>query len=416
MTIHIPSEGTWLKLNNERSGIWMVNVFNSSDIECVVKFQSSILKSILKGVPIALSVAVVEVEDQRFRFLGLIVYDDEAHPVVTTHPSRTVDEHDLLGKLFTQSSVKIHFFDEKSLPSFSMTCHLDLFDVQKVSDRLLITAPHYVGEITRLVLKGHDYIDQAFQQNNYLNVVFCEQIKINPENAEPVNVSESGKRIFRIDDSDEGLGFEQATLLPLEAVFRNNVFRSPMVRKGSIFRELTDFLMFSDTQVCLVEAKALAVLNSKKTNVTSKRVSAIDKDIKKAFRQLKGALRVLRSDGIIFDELGNTIDFTQDSSTIFHVIILLSEINPFLDRAELARELVSHSDVVNRIFFHILDLEELVQLVANIQTPEMFSTNLLVRWRTVWENGDILVRYRRPPQGVSPLDLLREHGVTEQPK
>jgi len=55
-------------------------------------------------------------------------------------------------------------------------------------------------------------------------------------------------------------------------------------------RELTDVLGYGDKHICFVESKTLALLTTNIDRKGSKKVSLIQKDIKKGLGQLKGAI------------------------------------------------------------------------------------------------------------------------------
>ena len=397
----IPGEKIWKKLESERTGIWLVRPDNTNGIECVVKFPVAILKAAYKGVPSYLMVGAVEVGGVRVRYLGIRIDDDIRHPICTSHPSRFKAEQDMLEELLNVSQTKLHFFDERSRPMFSSQASLNKSQVEKVSGFLSNTGPHYIGPPSPIIERSHDFFQQitGLMTNNKLlgKLLFYEMIDLSLEHSSPIRVLEFERGEFLIDDADEGAGLEQSVHGALELIFPNNTYRSPEVIKGKAQRELTDFLAFSFKRICLVEAKALSIIGTELIRPTERRIKSIEKDIKKALRQLKGAIRKIRSNDDIFDKSGLKINIPNRGSSILHAMVLLSEINPFLDRQKLAHEVQKYTKFEENVFFHILDLEELQQLAINTQDEGVFSSNLLVRWVATLENEDILVRARRPP-------------------
>ena len=72
--------------------------------------------------------------------------------------------------------------------------------------------------------------------------------------------SDTRRGPFHIEDTKEGGKLERGLQTCLDEVFPGSTFVSPAVIEGGKTRELTDVLGFDSGFVCLVEAKALAVL------------------------------------------------------------------------------------------------------------------------------------------------------------
>jgi len=213
-----------------------------------------------------------------------------------------------------------------------------------------------------------------------------------------INIVEYGRGEFQLRDKDEGSGLEQSAHGCLESIYSQSTFRSPQVGQGKSKRELTDLIGFDNGVVCIVESKALSILGINQPRPTFKRVRSIQKDIKKAIRQLRGAIRKLRSDDEILDEQGNTIDIPNRSDSVIHALILLSEMNAPLDWKMITDALLEASDEKRKIFFHILDLIELQRLTAYSRHSSFtFHINLLSRWGTIKQVGTAFISTKVSP-------------------
>lgn len=401
----IPGEELWKKLASERTGIWLVRPDNGDNIECVIKFPAAVLKAIYKGVSCYLVVGLVDVEEVRVRFLGIRVDDDPQYPMCTSHPSRFEEEQDMLEELFCTLKTRFHFFDERTRPLFSSDGILNKQQTEKVQNLISSTKPHYIGPSNSTINLSHDIFQQVtglITDSEPREAVFCELIDLSLEHLESFEVYEFGQGQFTIADLDEGAGLEQSVHGSLEFIFSENTYRSPKIKKGNSKRELSDFLAFDSEQICLIEAKALSIIGTELDRPPERRIKSIEKDINKALRQLSGAVRQIRSDNPIFDKGGNEITISNRSNSILHAIVLLSEINPFIDRGKIAYDILNYSQIQESIFFHVLDLEEIHQLAINTKTPGIFASNLMVRWMATMQRKDILVRAKRRPDQAKP--------------
>jgi hypothetical protein len=199
---------------------------------------------------------------------------------------------------------------------------------------------------------------------------------------------------FKLDDRDEGGGLEQSAHQLIEGLYPQSHYRAPQIQEGAASRELTDLLAVSPAGLCLVESKALSVINANISRLTSKRVGQVQKDIDKGLRQLTGAVRKVRSDAQITDRTGNEIQIPDRMNILINAIILISEMHPQLDWRGVASELITRSG--RNTLIHILDLAELRFLVGASGHPNTFTINLVNRFTVITNTRSAFVRTRFP--------------------
>ncbi|MBI5052327.1 MAG: hypothetical protein HZB52_03565, partial [Chloroflexi bacterium] len=141
-------------------------------------------------------------------------------------------------------------------------------------------------------------------------------------------------------------------------------------------RELTDILGYGKKQICFVESKALSLLGTSLDRRSTRKSSLIEKDISKGLRQLKGAVRTLiMSGGAIYHNDTLIIIPNIDSSCI-HGIVLISEMYPFLDWKNIAKDIIKYSNPQKGIFFHVIDLLDFGR-IGTIPSSPITVSNLM---------------------------------------
>lgn len=163
-------------------------------------------------------------------------------------------------------------------------------------------------------------------------------------------------------------------------------------------------LGFDSNFICVVQAKAMAILTVDSGRPSSRRAGNVGKDIKKGLKQLAGALTNIRAGSSVFPHRENTpIAIPNRETSLAHAIVVLSEMYTFVDWKAIATAVAKASDsAVNRALFHVLDIQELTNLAANCKDSETFSNRLTQRWFFVQEKGTAYVRAK---SAVHPIPL-----------
>lgn len=228
-----------------------------------------------------------------------------------------------------------------------------------------------------------------------------EEIKLSLANFQTIKIAAIGDqevREFRLEDTDEGFVLEQGAWHLLVDLFGDGIFHSPRVTEGSKTRELTDVLGFCSAGICVVEAKAMAVLTTDPHRTTERRAKNVKKQIDRGVDQVLGAIRNIAAGLTLTSQKGALISFPTDMSWLRHGIIMVSDLHPFVDWEDVAADLLSESIQAN-VALHVLDLHELRKLVSVSDSPVQFMVHLVHRFQTMarCKSAYIRTRFDGPP-------------------
>ncbi|WP_154814357.1 hypothetical protein [Actinophytocola xinjiangensis] len=161
--------------------------------------------------------------------------------------------------------------------------------------------------------------------------------------------------------TDEGRQQEEVGVWLVDSLHVAGSVHSPQVYTNGQRRELTDLLMTYKSGLFLIESKALAVFN--RANLPSRDKLGADtaKHIRKAAKQLKGAIRSIRMGAEIRDEQGDRLPL--ESNVIPHAIILVPDLSLLEGLAEFGSEFFRQNHRETDSMWHILDLIELLRVV-----------------------------------------------------
>jgi hypothetical protein len=201
---------------------------------------------------------------------------------------------------------------------------------------------------------------------------------------------------FLINDEDEGSKLERSIHLVVDSIYPGNSYISPDVQERTTRRELADVLGFDSDFICVVQAKALAVLSANSQRSSSRRTGNVEKDIKKALKQLAGALTNVRAGLPLFQRGEDTgMEIPNRKTSLAHAIVVLSEMYTFVDWNAVEASVAELSDSeAHRALFHVIDVRELASLASNCENAEIFSNRLAQRWLVVREKGTAYVRVK----------------------
>ena len=121
-----------------------------------------------------------------------------------------------------------------------------------------------------------------------------------------------------------------------------------------------------------------------------KRIGGIQKQIKKALKQLVGATNAFKRGDIILDNVNKAI--VVDRSQPPHCIVLITELITSGDWNEIAELLI---DAVQQTgaFFHIIDFREFITLLKQSSgDPKLIDYNLMERCKICLEKRSVLIR------------------------
>jgi len=170
-------------------------------------------------------------------------------------------------------------------------------------------------------------------------------------------------------DADEGKQQEQLGIWLTDSLQPSGVHHSPQIPKGSGTRELTDMLLSHEFGAILIESKTLSVLARQKLPDRAKLKRDVSAHIDKAFAQLRGAIRALKSSVPVTNLKGSTLSIEREQPA--HAIVLIPDLELVDDRAAYGIGFIRDFMGATGGFPHLLDISELLRVV---QAAEMIAT------------------------------------------
>ena len=171
--------------------------------------------------------------------------------------------------------------------------------------------------------------------------------------------------------SDEGAQQEQLGTWLIGHLQPTASVRSPQFLNGSRSKELTDLFLSYEYGYFLVESKTLSVLSRAELPNREKLKRDIEKDVRKAVRQLGGALRSIRRGLPIVDADGATIPLAAPVDAP-HAIVLVPDLELLDGLTEFGGQALRNLARQHEAYFHFLDPKELLRVVqAGELTVEM---------------------------------------------
>jgi len=407
----IPSIGLLEKLKRAKVGIW-TELLDDDSITLAAKVPKLAVEALYRGAGCSFSLSVLEIEKFSIFYLSLCIYDDTQNPLTIIQPVITAGEQTRFQNIFRSSTVSIHFFDELYNPILKADCMFDPTLASAAIESVLTAITSEVDifdtdiqrciEFERAVTKGLDIIQRdmpSIQKGISSVVTENHAIPLSLTIEKPITgyaINTQGYAVeFTITQDNEGRTFEESLYLILNDLYGERAFLRPDVKLPRKTRELTDLLCFdSETDtICLIQSKAIAGLKVRKEQPTARRAASIKNDCQHALKQLKGAVKKIRSNSPIFDNKGDTIEIPNRHTAPIHAIALVSDLHPSVDWREIGKNLaqISESDTY-RALFQVLDLQELQFIVANSTSTKDFHNFLLQRWAMMKLHGTAYLR------------------------
>lgn len=174
--------------------------------------------------------------------------------------------------------------------------------------------------------------------------------------------------LIHLFDGDEGNQQEQLGVWLTDNIQPLGVHHSPQIPKGNGTRELTDILLSHEFGAVLIESKTLSVLARERLPDRAKLKRDVSAHIGKAFDQLRGAIRALKSGLPVTSPKGNALSVEREHPA--HAIVLIPDLELVDDRAAYGIEFMQDFMGATGGFAHLLDISELLRIV---QAAEMIA-------------------------------------------
>ncbi|MFC3440001.1 hypothetical protein ACFOKF_02105 [Sphingobium rhizovicinum] len=169
-------------------------------------------------------------------------------------------------------------------------------------------------------------------------------------------------------DSDEGNQQEQLGVWLTDNLQPFDVYHSPQIPKGAGTRELIDILLSHEFGAVLIESKTLSILARERLPDRAKLKHDVSAHISKAFAQLRGAIRSLKSGVPVTSATGETLAIEREKPA--HAIVLIPDLELVEDQAAYGIDFIRDFMTATGAFPHLLDISELLRVV---QAAEMIA-------------------------------------------
>lgn len=378
-------------MRSEIASLWYVPANDGNETALIIKAPTPTIKAAILGCPLKLFFG----KEDAYLCKAVMIEDVPGSPVIISGVQIEAEEHQALLKSVQQKSFPVFLFNEMDICVASSIIQLNLNDSEKILS-FIKSEKLYSGNFDSLasaVLDCFEYtLDKALP---YQNVHEMDIVEIAPD----IGEWETNKIYFLnqaiaqktdIAEKDEGGIFERTIWGSLESVFPTTLYKSPKVKIGEKTRELTDVYAYYEYGSFLIECKDLSVIQAGYERNMDKRIGGIQKQIKKALKQLVGATNAFKRGDIILDNVNKAI--VVDRSQPPHCIVLITELITSGDWNEIAELLI---DAVQQTgaFFHIIDFREFITLLKQSSgDPKLIDYNLMERCKICLEKRSVLIR------------------------
>lgn len=379
-------------MKSEIASLWYVPAIGNGELAFIVKAPTTTIKALTLGCPINLIFG----KEKNYLCTGIKIFDIPDAPIIISGLQKELEEHDALINCLKVKKFPVFLFNEMDICVAWTEFEITDDDSSKAID--------FIGDLSELFIGDFDesasHILDCFCHSTNNNQKFKNAYTIPTIEISPVSSSwktidnyfygnNEYKKIV-INDIDEGENFEKTIWSLMASVFPQTIYKSPKVQKGEKTRELTDILTHYKHGSFLIEVKDSSIIQAGYNLNQDKRLSNIQKQVKKAIKQLTGAAKAFLRKDTIYDNSGNKVLI--DRSQPPHCIILITEFINNGDWREIQQQL-SEAFISTGAFFNVLDLRELVTIVKQSSgKPEIIDYNLMQRCKVCMENQEIFIR------------------------
>ena len=392
-------------------GLWTEQL-GEGRIALACKAPETAIKALDRGAECSFLIAAVQAESLTILCLGLQINDEPDNPFKILMVNASPEDAALLTQILASGATTLHCLNELNHPVLSAGCSLEpqsatmAADALRSSDHWLLTPSSSklvkVSDLSRIFELALDHFQHHMHRSQddpvSDEVRWTATIPLKLDIWKPIEIFEVTPTAtggpFLIGDKDEGPKLERLTHVVVDSIYPGSSYLCPDVQDGKKRRPLTDVLGFDSDFICVVEAKAMAVLTVDSGRASSRRAGNVGRDIEKGLGQLAGALTNIRAGSSVFPYQENTaIAIPNRETSLAHAIVVLSEMYTFVDWKAIAAAVAKASDSeVHRALFHVLDIQELTNLAANCKDSQTFNNRLAQRWSLIQEKGTAYIR------------------------
>ncbi len=404
--VYVPQQATMAEMIRVNVGIWIEKLPGETEGYLLIKLPSHVIKSISVKKNIEVNIRIASIGQKSFQGMAVRVYDDpdDKNPIEVTFFFSTDLEYELFANMVQAHQLRIQFFDERimmrTMPHHVMSATGSLTVEQKEAIEVAL-ASKFSNNTTPI--KTLEEFSRLTQNSSSDKPKILANVDTQIELREIQFMTSYEAPLFselRLNSKDEGGGFEALIYGCLYPLFPERTYHSPYNSKG---KELADILCVDDGDrfICFVQAKALSVLGDAK-RLAGQRIEKLLLDSNpqkpgKAIRQASGTIREIRSGQKVFKEVTrvNEISIPDFKSSTIHGLILVFEMHPAVDWKRVAKLLIDNSSKADKVFIHVIDLEELQRIAMAMPTAQEFNKLLTGRWNTmeIEKNAHVVVEF-----------------------
>jgi hypothetical protein len=360
----------------------------------LIKGTTLSLKYIILGVRMELWFSI---QNQRLIY-AVKVFDDEPNGAIVWSVMEREQEKEalrhfsrgkpLVGFLFNELAVNLAWkcFEPSEVPSelamWIETALLGKFEYEQMRD-----------DVDEQLSKLHD---PDFSDNRWIKLDLYSKNEWEAVRNSFITIGASAS-IIDIFSQDEGSHQEQLGVWLTDSLHFSGVYHSPTLKIGERTRELTDLLLSYEGAAILIESKTISILERDKLPNRKKLERDVSKHLRKAFKQLKGAIRNLKSGAPVLNEGGDPLEIERHKPP--HAIVLIPDLSLIKNLVAYDRNFINQFVQETDSFPHILDISEFLRVVQaaeiiaqkydQIEAIQSFDYYLFKRYETAL-NADTL--------------------------
>lgn len=386
--VFMPGERVYNEMRAETASVWFIPATGEPDFAVLIKMRTSSIKALIAGRPLEFLFAKIN----GVLCNGARILDIPDSPSTISCVQRHAEEHEALEKVLNERRFPIILFNELDAPIAWADASIAYPDVNRVMQRIGVPQDWYVGEFTAeasLLLDQFQSATDHVEDHGLLEP----PIEVLPVSIDAWNVVQvqyfGNNDSFAIDvaDKDEGEMFECAVWASLESVFPSTLYKGSNKTRGKKTKEFTDVFSHYDNGTFLIQAKDISIFESRYDSDLEDRVQSLQKQVKKAIKQLVGAAKALKRGNVIHDARGNEI--VLDRTKRPHCIALVTEMFNVGDWKEIEAKLLQ-AIADTGAYFNLLDLSQFISfLKAASGKAERLDYILLKRHQRFLESPNV---------------------------
>lgn len=394
--MHIPSYKVHQEMINEPASVWYVPANEGTELAILIKAPTPSLKALISGCSLKLLFGI----DRPFLCTGAMIFDVPDAPIIISGIQRDSEEHEALVHFLSDRSSTIFLFNEMDICVAWSKISITEQDAKSAFDFLDDISTLYVGPFKEEMAHTLDCFCYSLDSTaNYPNAksIPILSVDVTLESWKTIKsffYEKNHHAPINISNHNEGEAFEDTIWATLTSVFPNSLYKNPVICNGQKKREFTDIFAFHEYGSFLIEAKDLSVLQAGYTRSQTRRISGIQKQVKKAITQLIGACKDFSDNKEIYGTDNTLIQVNR--TTPPHCIVLITELTPVGNWDEITN-LIYNAIQETGAFFHLLDLQEFITLLKGSSgNSALFDYNLIERCKLFLDTKSVFIRSQPP--------------------